>query len=115
MSEELSRALLIIIIPLIKINSTIFMKKVFIIKSQNLVNEDVKDLSSYAYKDYRTAVDDLKEMLIAERYELQQSEYDNNTDMTEIVKGFIEVYETKKGQKSETFSLNPIKTYNYNF
>lgn len=91
------------------------MKKVFIIKSKNLIDEETKKLSLFAYKDYKTAVESLKETLIKERYQLQQKEYDKNTDMTEIIKGFIEVYETKKGQFVETLLLEPIKTYNFNF
>lgn len=91
------------------------MKKVFIIKSKNEKNGKVENLSSYAFKDYKTAVETLKDELIAKRYELMQEEYNNETDMTEILKGLIEVYETKKGQFFETYSQEPLKTYNYNF
>ena len=41
--------------------------------------------------------------------------YDSTTDMTEILKSFIEIYETKKGQYHEIIDQDPIKTYNYNF
>lgn len=91
------------------------MKKVFIIKQRNLITGEVEDLSSYAFKDYQTAVATLKSNLVSNRWELQDEEYDEETDMTEILKGYMEVYETEKGQKSETFKLEPIKTYNYNF
>lgn len=92
-----------------------FMKKVFIVKSKNLINGEVKELSSYAFKDYKTAVNTLSEKLINERVNLMEKEYNNETDMTTILKGIIEVYITKKGQLSETFNAEPIKTYNYNF
>lgn len=91
------------------------MKKVFILKQKNVVDGKVERLSSYAFKDYQTAVETLKEKLINNRYELMQEQYDEETDMAEILKGFIEVYETKKGQCHETFDIEPIKTYNYNF
>lgn len=91
------------------------MKKVFIIKSKNEITNEVKRLSTFAFKNYNLALETLKESVICDRFELQQKEYDNNTDMTEIIKGFIEVYETKKGQLCETETLTPVKTYNYNF
>lgn len=91
------------------------MKKVFIIKMKNEKNGEITNLSSFAFKDYQFAVESLKEHLLTERYDLQYKEYDKNTDMTEILKGFIEVYETKKGKATEVFGLSPIKTYNYNF
>lgn len=91
------------------------MKKVFIIKMKNEKNGEITNLSSFAFKDYQFAVESLKEHLINERYNLQCKEFDENTDMTEILKGFIEVYETKKGKATEVFGLDPIKTYNYNF
>lgn len=91
------------------------MKKVFIINLKDLRTGETKQLSIYAFKDYRTTVDELQHHLVAERYELMQKEYDKDTDMTEILKGFIEVYETKKGQMSETYNLKPVKIYNYNF
>lgn len=91
------------------------MKKVFIIKQKNLETGEIENLSSFAFKDYSTSVDTLKEKLITKRAILMQEKYDINTDMTEILKGFIEVYETSKGQMLETYDLEPIKIYNYNF
>lgn len=91
------------------------MKKIFIIKSKNVLNGEVKNLSSYAFKNYETAVNTLRNALIDDRIELMQEQYNKETDMTEILKGFIEVYETKKGQYFEIYNLEPIKTYNYNF
>lgn len=44
-----------------------------------------------------------------------EEKFNKETDMTEILKGFIEVYETKKGQLSEIAGKEPIKTYNYSF
>lgn len=91
------------------------MKKIFVIKEKNILENSEKLLSTFAYKDYNYAVEILKEKLIVERYNLQKEKYDINTDMTEILKGFIEVYETKKGQFYEVYEQRPIKTYNYNF
>lgn len=101
------------IIKLYKFN--LIMKKVFIIKFKNLETNEIETLSSYAFKDYQTAVNTLKEKIIAVRYELMKEKYHSTTDMTEILKGFIEVYMTKKGQLYETFNIEPIKIYNYNF
>lgn len=53
--------------------------------------------------------------MINARYELMKEKYNKDTDMTEILKGFIEVYETKKGQFHEISGIDPVKTYNYNF
>lgn len=91
------------------------MKKIFILKAENIENGGVENLSTFAFKDYKTAVETLKEKLIARRYELMNEKYNSNTDMTEILRGFIEVYETKKGQYHEIFDQEPIKTYNYKF
>lgn len=91
------------------------MKKIFVIKEKNVLENSEKVLSTCAYKDYNYAVEMLKEKLIAERYNLQKEKYDINADMTEILKGFIEVYETKKGQFCEIYGQQPIKAYNYNF
>lgn len=89
--------------------------KVFILKAKNEINGKEIELSSYAIKDYKYAVDHLRVKLIEAREELQKAEYSKDTDMTEILKGSIEVYNTKKGQYHETFELEPIKVYNYGF
>ena len=91
------------------------MKKIFIIKSKNVETNEVKELSSWAFKDYKTAVDYLKSKLIVQRAELMEKKYNQNTDMTSIIKGFIEVHETKKGQSWEANEDNLVKVYNYNF
>lgn len=91
------------------------MKKIFVIKEKNVLENSEKVLSSLAYKEYNYAVEILKEKLVNERARLQKEKYDINTDMTEILKGVIEVYETKKGQFYETYEQQPVKTYNYNF
>lgn len=91
------------------------MKKVFILKTKNLKTNEVKELSLLAFKDYRTAVGTLQYKLINARYELMKEKYNEKTDMTEILKGVIEVYETKKGQYCEIAGKEPIKAYNYNF
>lgn len=91
------------------------MKKVFILKSRNEETGEIKLLSTWAIKDYHYAIDVLKEKLIGARYELMEEKFNKETDMTEILKGFIEVYETKKGQLSEIAGKEPIKTYNYSF
>ncbi len=91
------------------------MKKVFILKAKNLENGSIENLSTFAFKDYKTAVETLKDKIIIKRYELMNEKYDSTTDMTEILKSFIEIYETKKGQYHEIIDQDPIKTYNYNF
>lgn len=90
------------------------MKKVFILKAKNERTGEIKELSNWAIKDYQFAVSTLKDKLIDERYNLSK-DYKDGEDMTEILKGFIEVYETNKGQMWEISSLEPIKTYNYGF
>lgn len=105
------------------------MKKVFILKSENLETGEIENLSNCAYKDYHYAVDVLKQYLINSRHKLAKEQgfievrededgYEIESikkDMTEVLKGFIEVYETKKGQYSETYNKEPIKTYKYGF
>lgn len=91
------------------------MKKIFVVKEKNLLENNEKLLSTMAFKNYNYAVEYLKEHLIHDRSELQNEKYNANTDMTKILKGFIEVYETKKGQFYETYENEPIKVYNYNF
>lgn len=91
------------------------MKKIFIVKEKNILENTEKTLTTMAFKDYNYALEYLREHLIDDRYDLQQEKYDLSTDMTEILKGVIEVYETKKGQFCEIFGKEPIKTYNYNF
>ena len=91
------------------------MKKVFVLKSKNEKTGEIKLLSTWAIKDYHYAVETLKEKMISARYELMKEEYNKDTDMTEILKGFIEVYETKKGQFYEINEIEPAKTYNYSF
>lgn len=91
------------------------MKKVFVLKSKNEETGEIKLLSTWAIKDYHYAVETLKEKMVSARYELMKEEYNKDTDMTEILKGFIEVYETKKGQFYEISGIEPVKTYNYSF
>lgn len=86
-------------------------KKIFVIKMRNEVNNEITELSSYNFKDYQTAVETLKDHLISERVNLMKKEYDINTDMTTILKGFIEVFE----KTDDKISNEPIKVYNYNF
>ena len=40
------------------------MKKVFILKAKNLENGSIENLSTFAFKDYKTAVETLKDKII---------------------------------------------------
>lgn len=86
-------------------------KNVFIIKMLNTITNEVANLSSYNFSDYKTAVEILKANLVFERVDLLQKEYAEGTDMTQILKGFIEVHEKLDGKINNEI----IKVYNYNF
>lgn len=87
-------------------------QKIFIIKCKNEITNEIIRLTPCDYKDYQTAVADLKSYLLKNRIELMNKQYNQDTDMTEILKGFIEVHKKLDGK---VITTEPIKVYNYNF
>lgn len=86
-------------------------KNVFVIKMENSITKEITSLSSYEFSSYNTAIETLKSNLILERVKFSEKQYNENTDMTEILKGFIEVHEKLDG----VLNKDVIKVYNYIF